>query len=98
MKEKKFGDIMPSSGDFSLPKITEFEDETLALVAVRFSEGNFGEYAVITLDDNTQIRSGNQVILDQLKLMAEHLDGETVINAKVVKPAGKKFYKFVDPE
>lgn len=98
MKEKKFGDIMPKEGDFSLQRITEFENEILGFMAVRFAEGQYGEYAVITLDEGMQIRSGNQVILDQLHTMAEHLDGETVIRAKVVKPSGKRFYKLVDPE
>lgn len=98
MKEKKFSDVMPSSGDFSLQRITEFEGETLGFLAVKFAQGNYGEYAVITLDDGTQIRSGNEVILDQLHEMIKHLDGETVIRAKVVKPSGKRFYKLVDPK
>lgn len=89
---------MPKEGDFSLQKITEFEDETLGLIAVRFAEGNYGEYAVITLDTGEQIRSGNEVILDQLHKMAEHFDGDTVIRVKIIKPSGKRFYKFVDPE
>jgi len=98
MKEKKFGDVMPKEGDFNLQRIGEFEGETLGFIDARFAEGNYGEYAVITLDDGMQIRSGNEVVLDQLHKMAEHFDGETVIKAKVVKPSGKRFYKLVDPD
>ena len=73
---------MPSSGDFSLQRIGELLNETIGVVAVRFAQGNFGEYAVITLDTGEQIRSGNQVILDQLKAMQKHLDGDTLIIAR----------------
>jgi len=89
---------MPKEGDFSLQRIGELVDETLGFVAVRFAEGNYGEYAVITLETGEQIRSGNEVILDQLHKMSEHFDGDTVIRVKVIKPAGKRFYKLVDPE
>lgn len=92
---------MPSSGDFNLQRIGELLGETIGVVAVRFAKGNYGPYAVITLDTGEQIRSGNQVVLDQLKDMKEHLDGDTVIRVKVgqgTSKAGRNFFRLMDPE
>jgi len=102
VKEVKLSAFAPSaiagSGDFKLPKITEFENKDIVITGVRFGEGNFGEYAVITLKDGNECRSGNQVILKQLHAMAENFDGETVAQVKVMRPKGKQYYVLADPD
>jgi len=102
MKQKKFTDVVPTAqdGDLSLPLISGYLDKTIHIVGVRFAVVNeeYGEFAVITLEGNVQCRSSNQVLLDQLHKMQDALDGETIIQAKLIKPQGKRYLKFVDPE
>ena len=100
MERYRLSEIAPEavSGDFAYPKITDFKDQTIGIVNVRFGEGHFGTYAVLTLDDGRRIRSSNVVILDQLMKLAGHLDGQTVTVVKVVKVPGKRFYKLTDPD
>ena len=93
MKEsKKLKDIDEGSlgaGDFSLPKLSDFEGKEITIDTVRFSEGNFGEYAVIKTTEYGNIRTSNVVILKQLHNLADYLNQYNV-KAKVKKI--KRYY------
>lgn len=53
-------------GDFSLPLISQLKGKTFVITDVKFYEGKFGEYAVITVNEGDRYRTSNMVILKQL--------------------------------
>jgi len=75
---KKISDIAPVRNDFQLPKLSEFEGQTLDIVDVYFGEGRYGEYAVITTKDGKEIRTHNVVVLGQLREAAHAIKNEGV--------------------
>jgi len=86
---KRISEIAPAGGDFQLPKLSEFEGQTLNIVDVRFGQGQYGDYAVITTKDGKQIRTSNAVVLRQLREAEPHIKQGGVI-AKVRKV--KRYY------
>jgi len=93
-KEKtiKAGDILAKGTDFSLPLLTDLVNTEIKIKSIRFSEGKYGEYAVVTLENGEQYRTSSTVLLDQLKKFKEYTDQGMVIVATIRKQ--KRYYTF----
>jgi len=91
---KDIEEILPA-GDFSLPLLSELEGQEIEIVAVRFDNGVYGEYAVVTTNKG-EYRTGNKVILKQLHSIEKHLKEDNV-KCKVAK-VKNKYYMLVSPK
>jgi len=85
----KFKDVCPN--DFRIPLLTELEGQTFVMKNVVFRKGKFGEYAVVDVEGKGEYRTSSEVLIDQLKRIAQHIIGEGV-EAKLVKR--KNYYTF----
>lgn len=80
--------------DFDIPLISTIELGTaIEIVSVKFSESQFGEYALITAREHGVLRTGNMVMLKQLHQVQELIDKkrDTVI---VTLKKTKRYYHF----
>ncbi|MHC1630748.1 MAG: hypothetical protein ACXQT4_00360 [Methanotrichaceae archaeon] len=88
----KAEDILPKGGDFSLPLLTDLVNTEIKIKDIRFAEGQYGEYAVVTLENGEQYRTSSTVLLDQLKKFKQYTDQGMIIVATVRKQ--KRYYTF----
>ena len=89
-----YGDINPArSGDFALPLLTDaFADQTFEITKVRFAEGNFGPYAVVTVG-NKEYRTSSKVVVKQLKNVEDALKSG-FDSVRVTLRRVKRYYTF----
>jgi len=104
MKSKTLSEFAPEvlsseSGDFSLPLLKP--EENIAVRKIRISESQMGKYAVLTLEDGSQIRTSSNVLVDQFKQLADKFDGKTIVWMKAttaISKQGRRYYTLADPD
>jgi len=68
----RFSDIVPDTSDFQLPLLAELLDQEFTIDTVRFENGSFGEFAIVTTDKGV-FRISSKVVLKQLHAIEDML-------------------------
>lgn len=81
------------TGDFSLPRLSDLLNTEFEITGVRFGEGKYGAYAVAKVKGKGEYRTSSEVLLDQLKEIAEYIrDNKDSVIVKLQKV--KNYYTF----
>lgn len=82
--------------DFKLPLISKMVGKDLVIAGVRFNEGYFGTYAVVTLKNKKEYRTSSLVLIEQLQKIEEYLNDGKLVSATLEESAGEKgaYYTF----
>jgi len=86
----RISELQPDASDFRLPLLAELLDQEFVIHSVRFEQGGFGEFAVLTTNKGT-FRTSSQVLLKQLHGI------EDVLKDKIVQATLRKrknYYTF----
>jgi len=62
-----------SASDFTYPLISELVNSEFEISAVRFGEGQYGAYAVVTVKDGGVYRTSSLVLLKQLEKIRDYI-------------------------
>jgi len=90
---RKFSEVVPQGGDFGLPKLSELVNAEFEIEKVRFDEGKYGEYAVVTVKGQGEYRTSSEVLLKQLHRIHEFITKEKdTVLVKLVKQG--QYYTF----
>jgi len=79
--------------EFALPLLSKLVGKKVVITDIRFGGGYYGAYAIVTLDDKKEYRTSSKVLIDQLKMMIEHVTNGKNVSAKLQKK--EEYYTFV---
>ena len=93
MSETVTFETISGAKEFALPLLSSMIGKNLVIAKIRFGGGFYGAYAIVTLKDKKEYRTSSKVLIEQLKLMIEHVENGKSVSAKLQKK--EEYYTFV---